>query len=89
MPLLLDIAIRRRACGFQNFSNFSGAMAVVTEAAFRIFRSPVSTPVAISNSGIDLGVMAKLKPFSSTAVCVLLSSVLLKLTIHFPGHSIF
>ena len=56
---------------------------MVTEAAFRIFRSPVSTPVTISNLGIDLGVMAKLKPFSSTAVCVLLSSVLLKLTIHF------
>ena len=57
--------------------------AMVIEAAFRIFRSPVSTPVTISNLGIDLGVMAKLKPFSSTAVCVLLSSVLLKLTIHF------
>ena len=37
---------------------------MVTEAAFRIFRSPVSTPVTISNLGIDLGVMAKLKPFS-------------------------
>ena len=43
---------------------------MVTEAAFRIFRCPVSTPVTISNLGIDLGVMAKLKPFSSTAVCV-------------------
>ena len=53
--------------------------AMVTESAFRIFCSPVSTPVTISNLGIDLGVMAKLKPFSSTAVCVLLSLVLLKL----------
>ena len=48
---------------------------MVTAAAFRIFRSPVSTPVTISNLGIDLGVMAKLKPFSSTAVCVLLFSL--------------
>ena len=56
---------------------------MVTAPAFRIFRSPVSTPMTISNLGIDLRVMAKLKPFYSTAVCVLLSSVLLKLTIHF------
>ena len=53
--------------------------AIVTAAAFRIFHSPVSTPVTISN----LEVMAKLKPFSSTAVCVLSSSELLKLIIHF------
>ena len=57
--------------------------AMVTAAAFRIFRSPVSTPVTTSNLGIDLKVMAKLKPSSSTAVCVLLSSVWLKMTIHF------
>ena len=57
--------------------------AVETAAASFTLRKPSSTPQMISTIGRLLGLKAKLKPFSSTAVCVCVNNFELKLCTHF------
>ena len=57
--------------------------AICTAASFRDLRKPASTPLIMPNFGINLWVMAKLKPFFNTAFWGLVKFFELMLMTHF------